>query len=36
MAVVEIASLGVASDGRQENPLLQWDRLGVGRDESKL
>jgi hypothetical protein len=35
MAVAEIASLGVAGDGRQENPLLRWDRLG-GRDESKL
>jgi hypothetical protein len=30
MAVAEIASLGVAGDGRQENPLLRWDRLGGG------
>jgi hypothetical protein len=28
MAVAEIASLGVAGDGRQETPLLRWDRLG--------
>jgi hypothetical protein len=36
MAVAEIASLGVAGDGRQENPLLRWDRLEGGRDESKV
>jgi hypothetical protein len=30
MAVAEIASLGVAGDGRQENPLLRWDKLGGG------
>jgi hypothetical protein len=35
MAVAEIASLGVTGNGRQENPLLRWDRLGGG-DESKL
>jgi hypothetical protein len=35
MAVAEIASLGVAGDGRQENPFLRWDKLG-GRDEVKL
>jgi hypothetical protein len=35
MAIAEIVSLGVAGDGRQENPFLRWDRLG-GRDEVKL
>jgi hypothetical protein len=30
MAIAEIVSLGVAGDGRQENPLLRWDRLGGG------
>jgi hypothetical protein len=28
MVVAETASLGVAGNGRQENPLLRWDRLG--------
>jgi hypothetical protein len=34
--IATFGSLGVAGDGKQENPFLRWDRLGGERDELKL